>query len=250
MMAVYGAAILDVVGSRSSANRAELQEILNQAIAEFNEEFRGILPVPAGITSGDEWEILTDRPRQGYELVAWFQAALRARGIEVYAGLGLGGLSTPPAGEIRQLDGPCFHLARQALAIAKDNLGSRRKHIFSKRNRVYLLAETCLAGGGELAAAAEDAGTPLARLPLLEVANALIENTEILKSRMTGKQRQAFADYRRLGSYRRMAAADGARQTPGGISQKLNTAEYFTIQRNERLIGILLDAMAGWEEPR
>lgn len=251
-MAVYGAAILDVVDSRESANRAELQAILNRTIADFNELFREILPVPAGITIGDEWELLTDRPRHGYKLVAWFQAALRPRGIEIYAGLGLGGLSTPPAGEIRQLDGACFHLARQALAIAKGDLGPRRKHIYSKRNRVYLLAETgtssgnhgWLPAGGELAAAAEDAGSQLSRVPLLEIANALIENTEILKSRMTRKQRETFAEYERLGSYRRMAAAGGARQTPGAISQKLNKAEYFTIQRNEHLIGTLLAAMA------
>ena len=138
-MTVYGAAVLDVVASKSSANRAELQARLNEAIGRFNERFQAILSVPAGITVGDEWEFLTVRPSHAYELVQWFQEALRPQGVELYAGLGIGGLRTPPAADIRQMDGPCFHLARRAVEIAKESGGSRHKRIFSKRNRVYLL---------------------------------------------------------------------------------------------------------------
>ncbi|MGE5598574.1 MAG: SatD family protein [Bacteroidota bacterium] len=251
-MTVYCAAILDVVGSKASPDRAGLQSRIEDAVGEFNTVFRPFLPVSAGVTVGDEWEFLTDQPGRGYEMVRWFQEILRPHRIAIYAGLGIGALNTPPAAEIGRMDGPCFHLARRALKIAKGEQGGRHEFICSKRNRVYLLAET--AGGTnrrilafhdpEAAAATEDG---LGRLSLLEIANALIENTEILKARMSEKQRTAALEYRRLGSYRKMAGESPYRQTPGGISQKLNTADYFTIRRNERLIGVLLDAMAkGW----
>ena len=250
-MTVYGAAVLDVVASKSSANRAELQARLNEAIGGFNERFQAILSVPAGITVGDEWEFLTVRPSHSYELVQWFQEALRPQGVELYAGLGIGGLRTPPAADIRQMDGPCFHLARRAVEIAKESGGSRHKRIFSKRNRVYLLAEESAAGGagtrgpgGREAAAAHEDEVLAPQLSLQEIANAMIENTEILKARMTGKQRQVFVAYQRCGSYRRMVMESGPRQTTGGISQKLNSAEYFVIRRNGQLIGTLLDAIA------
>lgn len=239
-MSIYGAAILDVVGSKSMANRAGLQDRLNEAIGEFNLHFRAILPVPAGITVGDEWEFLTERPGDCYKLIEWFQDALRPAGVEIYAGLGIGTLSTPLAAEIRQMDGACFHLARRALVIAKGHGGSRRKYIFSKRNRVYCLAAR------EEAYASED-GHQGEHLSLQEIVNILIENNEILKARMTGKQRQVFLDYQQFNSYRRLAKESGIRQTPGGISQKLNAAEYFTIRRNERTIGILLELLARGE---
>lgn len=249
-MALYGAAILDVVGSKVMDNRERLQDRLNEAIGDFNARFRNLLPVPAGITIGDEWEFLTGAPKYSYELIQWFQDTLRLARIEVYAGLGIGGLSTAMGPEIRQMDGSCFHLARRAVAIAKGIDGSRHKYIFSKKNRVYLLADNAggngslpVRGGWEEAAAA--GGRDGFPLTLQEMANAMIENTEILKVRMSEKQRLVFLEYQRLGSYRKMAAESGIRQTPGGISQKLNTAEYFSIKRNVRLIGILLEMMAG-----
>lgn len=59
--------------------------------------------------------------------------------VELYAGIGIGRLSTPLSDDVRKMDGPCFHAARDAIGMIKDTGALRSKYRISKLNKVFLL---------------------------------------------------------------------------------------------------------------
>ena len=116
------------------------------------------------------------------------------------------------------MDGPCFHLARKALEVVKNPAKSKNRYIFSNKNRVFFLACEATLGTYKKEFSTEEMEENRTRirkaltkaaailgeeekedLPLEKVINTLIENTEILISRMTQKQRKIYKDYLRMG---------------------------------------------------
>lgn len=71
------------------------------------------------------------------------------------------------------------------------------------------------------------------------IINLTIENNEILKDKMTAKQKEIYKQYFNAGSYRKIA--DENIRSISSISQSLNTAEYYTIQRNHAMVGMLIN---------
>jgi hypothetical protein len=243
-MKIYGVIIMDIVGSKKIVARNQFQKRLNSYIAQMNQKHRNILVAPITITLGDEWQVITRKPSECYNLVHEFQQMLWKDEVELYAGIGLGPLATSEDRDLRKMDGPCFHYARAAVNIAKTGNKAKNRDIFSKRNRVYVEAPdtSILKQAWDEVAATSGNGVLVSLAPVTIVAlmNIIIENNEILKAKMTPKQRQVYVDYLKHGSYREILRArdDG---TIGAISQKLNNAEFFTIQRNYEMVKALLD---------
>lgn len=267
-MKIYSVINMDIVGSRKVKDRRQLQVNLNDYISYVNDKYAGILVSPAAITLGDEWQVITVKPSEAYNLVHQFQQLLWKDNIELYAGIGIGQLSTPVSDDIRKMDGPCFHTARDAVNIAKNGDRLKNKYNLNKLNRIFLLSGDISDNLGpdildfyytskgrynepaiqEIAAAAEspfhETGKSLLpdRFMLERTINLIIENNEILKAKMTGKQKEIYISYSKHGSYRKIIDAGNFKQeTIGGISQKLNSASYFTIQRNHHMVSALLD---------
>lgn len=269
-MKLYSVVNMDIVGSRNVKDREQLQINLNNYIEQMNKKFSDILVAPITITLGDEWQLITDKPSQCYSLLHEFQQLLWKDSVELYAGIGIGELSTSVYEDIRKMDGPCFHAARDAMNIVKDLDKLKTKYSINKLNKVFLLlnrianddfyynildfyyvinsayTESALE---QIAATKEDnveCSNPsdiLNKLILERTINLIIENNEILKAKMTCKQKEVYADYSRLGSYRKIVEISGedAKESIGGISQKLNNASFFTIRRNHQMISLLLD---------
>lgn len=259
-MALYGVVIMDVVGSRLVGERGKLQNNIRDYIAQINNKYFDILPAPISITLGDEWQLVTSEPSMCYSFVSEFQQLLWKDNIEMYAGIGVGELTTPIYEDVRSMDGLCFHNARDAMQIVKSTRKERNRYIFSKRNRVYFLApdqiilnkNTLLEdyvlneqskAYEQVAALSEVNDTPcnITAVEIAQIINTMIENNEILKARMTPKQKKIFIDYNRYKSYRNIIEAheNNYIDTLGGISQKMNAAEYFAIQRNNEMISRL-----------
>lgn len=254
-MSIYGAVIMDIVGSRQIEDREKIQNKLISYIAQINQKYRDILPVPASITLGDEWQIIVKKPSECYNIVHEFQQRLWVDDTEFYAGIGVGNISTPVYDVIGKMDGPCFHMARQAINIAKRKARVGGKYIYSKRNRVFFISskENISGNSDGISKIKTDRNSPgleEAAVTAMEhdgvtmdnLINVLIENNEILKSKMTDKQKKVYMDYLKLGSYRKiMEENEDGRNSIGGISQKLNSAEFFTIQRNQEMVSVLLN---------
>ncbi|HCW04197.1 MAG TPA: hypothetical protein DGK91_06510 [Clostridium sp.] len=156
-------------------------------------------------TLGDEWQLITDKPQNCYRIVHDFQKLLWQDKLNIYAGIGIGELKTKIYKDTRRMDGPCFYMARDAIKIAKEGPKKKNSPIQSKLNRVYLKS----------------------------VAKDL------------NQQKIIYVEYQKLKSYRKIVEVNKGRfnETIGGISQKLNSAEYFTIQRNHVTIEALINSL-------
>lgn len=257
-MKLYGAITIDIVKSRQIPNREVLQEKLNTYFQLVKDAYPEDIVSDICFTLGDEWQLITDKPHKCYRIVHDFQKLLWQDDIIIYAGIGIGELKTNLYKDTRKMDGSCFYMAREAIEIAKE--GSKKKNSFiqSKLNRVYLKSvakefiqekqnRISLYQGinslefSEVAADIEGAPT----LHIEDVINTLIENNEILTGKLTKKQKIIYTEYQKLKSYRKIVEfnRDRFNETIGGISQKLNSAEYFTIQRNQEVIENLINLL-------
>ena len=114
---VFLALIGDVEASRQIEQRARLQRELERAAARVNEVLGPALAAPLTLTAGDEIQALFRDPSAAVDAVVEVaDAAFPARLVH---GLGLGPLETDLGPDPALLDGPCFHLAREALQVAR-----------------------------------------------------------------------------------------------------------------------------------
>lgn len=272
-MKQYSVVNMDIVASRMVEDRERLQNNLNSYISQMNNKFCNILVAPITITLGDEWQLITNKPSEAYNLVHEFQQLVWKDNVDLYAGIGIGGLSTLPHEDVRNMDGPCFHAARDAINVIKNMSKLKNKYSINKLNKVFLLTQSLTNRefdfdilefyfnskpmqmepfAEEVAATREieDSITEpifVNNIIIERTLNLIIENNEILKAKMTGKQKAIYINYIKQGSYRKVVEfmEQTSKETIGGISQKLNSASYFTIQRNQQLVSILLERYCG-----
>ncbi|MBC8061026.1 MAG: hypothetical protein H7Y18_10190 [Clostridiaceae bacterium] len=249
-MELYGVVTMDLVGSRNIKNRGVLQEKLKKYFDIIYIKYGDSLISRINFTIGDEWQLITSRPEECYSIVHDFQRLLWEDDANFYAGIGIGKLETDIHEETRTMDGSCFIMARDAINIAKESSKKRTKFIYSKVNKVFFKSITNQVKAhnntngnslllSEVAIDSEDS------VSMDDMINILIENNEILKNKLTNKQKKIYIDYLNYKSYRRIVeeSKDGFNETIGGISQKLNSAEYFTIQRNHEMVTSLLSSV-------
>ncbi len=118
---LYVAFIADVVASRARTPRARgaLQQRLRALAGELNTRFRAQLAARCAVTLGDELQALFVSAAPVWE--AAHEVRLRIPDVEWVVACGHGSLSTPLHRGVSapELDGPCFHAAREALDGAK-----------------------------------------------------------------------------------------------------------------------------------
>jgi hypothetical protein len=114
---VFLALIGDVEGSRQIAQRARLQRELERATARVNRILGPALAAPLSLTAGDEIQGLFRDPAAAVDAV--IEVADAVFPARLVHGLGLGPLETDLGPDPALLDGPCFHLAREAMLEAR-----------------------------------------------------------------------------------------------------------------------------------
>ena len=114
----YVAVLADAVGSRRLAApaRQALQQQLRAALTAANRKWRGVIVARFAITLGDQLEGLLAADAPLWDIVHYLRAELNGDWI---IACGRGPLSTAPGPSVLELDGPCFHEAREALERAK-----------------------------------------------------------------------------------------------------------------------------------
>ncbi|MBP7149064.1 MAG: hypothetical protein KBD01_16165 [Acidobacteria bacterium] len=114
---LYAALIGDLVRSREAPDRADLQRRFREAVAALNAgPSRAALAAPLSITAGDEVQGLLREPAAAVEIVRRLGEAVRPS--QIAFGLGWGPVSTDIVARSTEIDGPCFHRAREALGVA------------------------------------------------------------------------------------------------------------------------------------
>ncbi len=123
MTTAYVALIGDVIASRQLPERAraKLQRDLRDAMPEFNQRWRRSLAARFAVTRGDEFECLLHTAEPVWEIAHGVRHTFPQ--ADWVIACGRGPISTKLDGRpaAPEVDGPCFHLAREALARAKAN---------------------------------------------------------------------------------------------------------------------------------
>lgn len=112
----YVVLIGDVVESRELPDRAQAQDRLRSAIDGYNEGHAGMLAAPLKLTGGDEMKTILQDPAGVVDLMRRLSEELHP--ISLAWGVGRGPIETSWSDDVGELDGPCFHRARQAVEEA------------------------------------------------------------------------------------------------------------------------------------
>jgi hypothetical protein len=118
----YLVLIGDICDSRKVQERGQLQERLRGTLDQLNGIHGGALTSPFTITLGDEFQALLSTAAPVWEMIAAIQSDLFP--VRVRFGMGLGGIDTAINREAAlAMDGPAFHLARDAMGTLKKDGG-------------------------------------------------------------------------------------------------------------------------------
>lgn len=242
-MKIYGVINMDIIGSRKLKNRETIQKKINKYLEYMNESNKYMLVAPIAMTLGDEWQIVLERAEKCYYIIGEFQKLLRELSVQVYAGFGIGTMSTGVHIDVRNMDGECFIKAREALNIIKNKNRFYNEKISSKKNNVYFNGSSIYFNDLQSKKAYELEETAITLgedyLTVNSIVNSMIENNEILKEKITYKQQQIINLYEKFGSYNKIISADKA-NSKADISQKINNSNYFVIKNNNITIERLL----------
>jgi hypothetical protein len=107
----------DIRHSRMIADRSLVQSGLRQAAARTNSEKPSLLEVPFSISGGDEIQGLVSDPTTMVEVIDCLD--LNSSIFDFRFGLGWGTVATPRAARTWEMDGECFHHAREAITRGK-----------------------------------------------------------------------------------------------------------------------------------
>jgi hypothetical protein len=124
----YIACIADAVHSRALAPRARarLQTDLRAALRDLNRVHRAALAARFALTAGDELQCLLRHPAAVWDVAHHIRCAFPQVDWIVACGLGPIATALTPGITAPEVDGPCFHEARTALAAAK-----RERRVFA-----------------------------------------------------------------------------------------------------------------------
>ncbi len=195
------ALIGDLVGSRRSASRSEVQQHLVDALAVVNDTIASAQPLAP--TFGDVFQGVYDDvgPARRASLVV--RLAL-PEGVDCRCGIGVGTLEFVGTSEYgRTQDGPAWWAARDAIVEAK-----RRESGQLRRLRTWFIEHD--AAGGDVG-----------------LVNAYLLCRDEIVSRLDARQRRLVLGVLRGTSQKDLAAAEGI--SPSAVSQSLHRSGAFAL---------------------
>lgn len=206
------ALIGDLSGSRDVADRAGLQRELKQALKRIagRKSFAAVRAAGPEITAGDEFQILLHaekHPGTGEEAMSFLVELSEDLPVRCAFGIGFGTLSTALKAPIRELDGTCFHRAREALERAK------------REDRWAVVA-----------------GAPA---PEAEIANAILRLTGSIRESWTERQKEIIRVRRKIPLQKDVARM--LKVSPSVISEALSAARHDAILEADHAVALILD---------
>jgi len=195
----------DQVASRDERNRQEQIRAVIARVQHVNEELADRFAVPFSVSRGDEVQGLVGGTDAAWDVIEAFDA-LGPRGAFRFA-VGVGVLSTGRAESTWDMDGPCFHHARDAMDRAKKQ---RRWVAFQ--------------GFGER----QDS-----------MIDGVVRAMQVVREGWTDRQREAYTVRRRAPS--QLVAAERMNVDQSTLSKMLKSAHYNSYLETERALRALME---------
>lgn len=213
---------MDLMDSRKIEHRQQIQENLLKYLKRLNSEYESILVAPITIVLGDEWGIVLRDGSYAYEIYLKIKRFLWENQIDAYAGVGFGTIMEEND-DLRRMNGTAFEEAKYSLLKAKSSKYGYRKEIPTKACHIVL-------SGFDLQYENQNWN---------DIINTLIQNNEILFSRVTKKQYDMICLYEAYQSYTKIIEHEPS-VTKRMLSDCLNSAEYWLMKENVALIQEIL----------
>ncbi len=122
MRELYLALIADIIDSKSQKDRNGIQKQLDKLLQEFNLRFSHTIGAEFAIIAGDSVECLLKPSAPLYEIITGLIEGMYP--IQFRFGIGFGQINTAlDRKHISKVDGPVFHMAREALDLAHAKSG-------------------------------------------------------------------------------------------------------------------------------
>jgi len=204
----------DVVESRRSPSRVELQEHLKNALATVNGRFGTRQPLEA--TIGDEFQGCFLSAPEAIEATLLVRLQLLGEGIDTRYGLGFGAVMVFTRRVPVTQDGPGWWAARDAIDACRDYAGQPSTQYL----RTYFV-------GGE--------DWPPERRGEEATINSFLLCRDAMVDRMKQQTRNRLYGLLLGRSQAEIAAAEGT--TQGAVSQSLSRSNAFAVLASQRLLG-------------
>lgn len=216
-MKVFAVLICDIAKSRTMRDRSDIQKSIELGFETVNQKYASDLAVPFQFSLGDEFQcVLNDRSKAPRIL-----ARLReyVAPVAIRAAIGIGEITTELSHDIRRVDGPAFHAARDAILELK----KAHKNGLKRRSRL-----TALRG---------EQGTD-------EVVDTVYSLYDIIINERTYKQWSAAKVYNITKSVAETARVLG--QSPSSVSQHLSAARLYETNHAEDFLSRYLKGEPGF----
>lgn len=246
-MYIYSVINMDIVNSRKILDRLEFQSQLKEYFKKVDFKYEDILVAPITFTLGDEWQIVLRDVSKSYNIFNEIKNFLLLNNVQGYCGIGIGTISTNESNDTREMDGEAFIYARKAINTAKISNRFYNKEIHTKDCRAILMGKPIYMSNIyrqsdydiEEIGMKEVAVTAEAQLHMVDIINGLIQNNEMIESKITHKQREIISLYENHGSYNEIEK-NYPQFSKSSISHKLTASNYFLTVNNKNLISNLL----------
>lgn len=203
----YAALIGDIISSKEipSDQRRSLQHRLQAHLRRLNADLTDSLEVDLQITGGDEIQGLFHRAPAIVDVYLEVWESLED--VRFVYGVGFGRVTTDLSERIVEIDGPCFHRAREAMETAKKS----RRPLEAKG------------------------------VPASEAVSTIFQLLDRIRESWTPTQRAYVSALRRLSS--RKAVAQEFDVSPSAVTQALKRADYALFEDGEDAARELLEAL-------
>ena len=217
-MPSYTVIISDIIGSRKMNNRErhEWQLFLKSAIVQINEKFAAKIEAPFMITKGDEFQGVLKEIASVHQIVMEFERLIFP--LTMRFGVGHGSIQKMGSDIPIEMDGPAFHLAQDALNLAK-----KKKHV------IVIHTENAHFN--------------------IQV-NTIYQLIYAIKERWSDVSYKRYWKYQECGTYERVAREEGV--STQAVWDSLHNSHAMDVIQAEQAMQKLLseDAIAGLENER
>jgi len=214
--------VVDIQLIQVDSDDAKIKSIFDTVLKVHKNE------IAASITKlmGGQWQLVISKVENTYLIIREIEDALNTIEKSAYYGAGIGSISTQIYADTRKMDGHAFILARDSLKLITAKEAHYSKIIPTKDCRIYIKYEFN----------SEDNYREFRKEQVL---NCLIQNNEILLSKITDKQKETIDLYERYGSYNKLMKVFPELKK-GTVSDKMNKSNYWMIQSNMETIHKIL----------
>ncbi len=206
----YCVITLDLIKSRKLKDRGGVQEELKDILKIINTKFAQMIKVPFAFTLGDEVQGIANSLEDSYTLIREYQRLLAEH--YMYAGVGYGEITTRVSKRSGEMDGPAFYQARASVDYLKKEY--ERIHGNTLEERFAPLVYYTFASKKTTI-----------------VVNNYLKMIELLKYKLTDKQKEVYWLLFETDTYREVA--DMLSQSKSAITQKVQSGNLEEIRAGE-----------------